>query len=763
MQLVGELEDIIFRNDTNSYTVASFIVHSMDESISNSEQMSLEDQGIKFARELSTVFETTIVGFLPFINPGDNLKLVGKFVTHPDYGEQFKVETFEKVMPQTLDALERYLGNGLIKGVGKATARKIVKEFGEDTIEVIKAYPEKLVKIKGITPEKAIEISESFNESWDMWQIVGFLDKFGIGAQSAQSIYKTLGANTIEKIQNDPYILEDCGVKVDFAQIDKMALSIGIERTSLRRIGSGIIHALNLATYNGHTCVLESNLISFTMQLLGVSEDDVINGLVDLKAKDKIAEEDRESMVTVDGVTEFRQVTWVYLKNYFDAELNIARKIKALQESENLKKFANVDKRIKQVSELPPSEKQIEAIHLVNDNNVAIITGGPGTGKTTIIKTLIELYESIGKKTVLCAPTGRAAKRMTEATGKEAKTLHRLLEINKIGEEKPNPDLNVAPIDADVIIIDEMSMVDLFLMNYCLNGIFKGTKLVMVGDVDQLASVGPGCVLKDLIDSGKVPYIALNKIFRQAAKSKIIVNAHKVNEGINFIEEKSSNDETINDFEFDNQTNPQVAQSMILANYDFDTQIITPTKKGDLGTRTLNELIQKRYNPEDEKKHEKKFGSVIFREGDKVMQTKNNYDIEWTKRNATFGFEVEYGSGIFNGEMGIIENIDRDGTIEIRFEDGKVANYVTQDLEQIEHCFAITIHKSQGSEFEKVLMPILGAAPMLLTRNVLYTGMTRAKNKLTIIGSSNTIEFMIKNTDSKKRNSGLKFKLEQVL
>ena len=734
MELTGEVESIIYKNDSNGYTIAA---------------MNVDNE------------EIVVTGYLPFVNKGDSLKVVGKFVIHPDYGEQFKVETFEKVLPQTEEALEKYLGNGIIKGVGPATAKKIVKKFGKSTIEVMKIEPEKLAQIRGITKEKAIEISESFIENWELWQIVSFLEKFGIGSESAQKIYKELGTDTINKIEEDPYILEDVGVRVEFSRIDSLALSIGIERNSIRRIDSGIIHALNLATYNGHSCVLEPNLITYVVQLLGVSDEDVIDGLKDLRSKEKIYLEEREEIATIDGKTEMAIQTWVYLDAYYKAEINIAQKIKGLIESSNINRIPNIETRIKKVSDITPSEKQKEAIKMINENNVSIITGGPGTGKTTIIKTIIDLYKSIGKKTVLCAPTGRAAKRMTEATGEEAQTLHRLLEIRRIGDDKPNPDLSVAPIDANVVIIDEMSMVDMFLINYVMNAVFKGTKLVLVGDVDQLQSVGPGKVLKDFIQSKKIAYIALNKIFRQAAKSKIIVNSHKVNEGIDFIGEIDDDGSEIDDFEFISELNIKNAQEKILDLYSLSTQIITPTKKGELGTHALNKLIQERFNPEEPKKSEKNFGSVVFREGDKVMQTKNNYDIEWAKSQ---GLTMEHGMGIFNGEMGIIDEIDTyNSQIQIKFEDGKIAIYEYSDLEQIEHCFAITVHKSQGSEFDSVIMPILNAAPMLLTRNVLYTGMTRAKNKLTIIGNQKTVEFMINNINSKKRNSGLKFKIQSIM
>ncbi len=728
-ELTGEVEDIIYKNEINGYTIASFYMKNSN---------------------------TVIVGYLPFVNKGDNLKVTGKFVNHPEYGEQFKVDIFEKIMPQTLDALERYLANGIIKGVGPATASKIVKKFGEATIEIMKNEPEELTKIKGITKTKAIEISESFIENWELWQIVGFLEKFGLGAESAQTIYKKLGADTINKIEQDPYILGELSLKVDFKQIDKMALKIGIEKNNLRRIGSGIRHALNLASLNGHACVLEANLITYVVNLLGISEEDVLDGIKDLRAKEQIALEQREELATVKGKTELCVQDWIYLIDYYKTEKNIANQIINLEKADNIKEIKDIDSKIKKVSTIKLSAKQKEAINCINENNVTVITGGPGTGKTTIIKTIIDLFKDEGKKVVLCAPTGRATKRMTEATGEEAKTLHRLLEIGKLSDDKPNPDIDITPVDGDVIIIDEVSMVDMFLMNYLLKAIYKGTKLILVGDIDQLPSVGPGSVLKDIIESKRVPFVTLNKIFRQAAKSKIIVNSHKVNDGIDFFEETDVDEDTLDDFDFIPKNNIKEIQEMILDMYTKDTQIITPTKKGDLGTKTLNKLLQEKYNPYEDYKQEKKFGDNIFREGDKIMQTKNNYDITWVKG-------VEINSGIFNGEMGQIIEIDnQDGKIKIKFDDDKIAIYETADLEQLEHSYAITVHKSQGSEFNEVIFPIVQVAPVLLTRNVLYTGMTRAKNRLVIIGNKSAVEFMINNVNTKKRNTGLKYKLQNL-
>ena len=742
MEIKGEITDIIYKNEINSYTIGVFRT---------------EEE------------ETTIVGYLPFINVGDNLKINGVFVEHQEYGRQFKIDTFEKIMPETLDSLERYLANGMIKGVGPATARKIIETFGEDTINVFKFEPQKLSVIKGITEEKAISIAEEFITNWELWQLVGFIEKFGIGPQSAEKIYKTLGANAIEEIQANPYILVDLVNKVDFMQIDKMALDIGIEIDNDKRIRSGIKHALKLATYNGHCAVLFENLVEFVKNLLGVSEDLIEENIISLKAKGDIIIEDRK-------IDEEKLEEWVYIDYYYNAELNIAEKIIKLDKAKNVKKINSFEKKIRQAEKetnMELSEKQLEAVRDINERNVCVITGGPGTGKTTIIKTVLEIYKKEGKKVVLCAPTGRAAKRMTETTGEEAKTLHRLLELAKIVSEDGqniNIDLPITPIDADVIIVDEVSMVDVFLMNYLLKGIYQGTKLVLVGDIDQLPSVGPGNVLKDIINSEKITTIRLNKIFRQAAKSKIIINAHKVNEGNSFIGAEYD-ENVLEDFFYISENNKTKILDNIISlstgrlkkygDYDFlkNIQVITPTKKGELGTKELNKILQEKINPFETDKAEKRYGDVIFRENDRIMQIKNNYDIYWERHLD----EVESGSGVFNGEFGTILKIyENEKQIKIKFDDEKIAWYTFADLEQIEHAYAITVHKSQGSEFDVVLMPISQSSPMLLTRNLLYTGMTRAKKLLIILGNKNIVEYMINNTDSKKRNTGLKYKLEKI-
>lgn len=670
MEIKGEVAEIIYKNEVNGYCIAVF--ETEEES-------------------------TTIVGYLPFVNKNDTLEVTGKFVEHQEYGRQFKVETFKKVMPETLDSLERYLANGLIKGIGPATAKKIVDTFGKETINVFKLEPERLSQIKGISKDKALEIAQEFVENWELWQLVSYLEKFGLGPQSAQGIYKKLGENAIEKIEADPYVLVELSNKVDFVQIDKMALKIGMEYDNEKRIRNGIKYALLRVTYNGHCAVLYENLVDFARELLGVSEDAIDSSLINMKAKEEIYIEERGNE------------DWIYLSTYYKAEKNIAEKLIELREYKNINAIENLDRKLKKIEKtqkIELSDKQKEAVKLVNDNNVCVITGGPGTGKTTIIKSIIDIYKEEELKITLCAPTGRAAKRMTEATGEEAKTLHRVLEIGKFAsEDEINPDLLVTPIDANVVIIDEASMIDLFLMNYLMKALYSGTKLILVGDENQLPSVGPGNVLKDIIASEKVPVVTLNKIFRQAAKSKIILNSHKVNEGESFIGIKQENEEELlQDFFFIQENNKENIIKQIVSlctgrlerygNYDFikNIQVITPTKKGNLGTKELNQVIQSNVNPFETTKKEKKFGDTIFRQGDRIMQIKNNYDIFWERDGKT----NEAGSGVFNGEFGTIIDINEmDKEIVIKFDDDKKAWYSYADLDQIEHAYAITVHKAQ--------------------------------------------------------------------
>ncbi len=740
-EIEGVLTEIIYQNEVNSYVVGIF---------------ETEEEQI------------TVVGYLPFIKKGDTLKIIGKFVEHKDYGEQFKIETFEKLMPQTLGALEAYLANGNIKGVGPATASKIVNKFGEDTIHVLKFEPQKLAQIRGITKDKAIEISESFIENWEVWQIVGFLERFGIGAESAKKVYDLLGINAIAEIEADPYILIDISRGVDFKQIDQMAIELGIEKENQKRVKSGIKYALIKITYNGHCCTLKENLIEYVKTLLNVNEATIENGIINLKVNDEIVVENRNGE------------EWIYLYSFYNAENQIARNILELDKYRNVKKVSNIEKELNLVekrTDIILSEKQKEAIRAINDNNVTIITGGPGTGKTTIIKSIIEIYKQKKYKIVLCAPTGRAAKRMTETTGEEASTLHRLLEIGKVDEEslfKKDNEYQGAPIDGDIIIVDEVSMVDMFIMSYLLDCIYKGTKLILVGDCDQLPSVGPGSVLKDLIASERIVTVHLDKIFRQAAKSKIIVNAHRVNNGKKFIskEDPEMEEDSKQDFFFIKENNQEKVLEQVLSlcngrlkkfgDYDFfeSIQVLSPTKKGLLGTKEMNKALQEELNPHREGEAEKNSMGAIFRIGDRIMQIKNNYDMYWEKKNEG---EVEVGNGVFNGETGTILNInEKEKNICVKFDDDKYVWYEFNDLEQIEHSYCITIHKAQGSEFDVVIMIVPQAAPMLLTRNLLYTGLTRAKKLLIVIGNERVIDYMINNVDSKKRNTGLEFKMKNM-
>lgn len=739
MELTGQLTEIIYQNEVNSYLIG--ILETEEDTI-------------------------TIVGYMPFLVEGDYIKVIGNFVTHKEYGMQFKVETFEKIMPKTLESLEKYLSNGTIKGIGPATAKKIVKLFGEDTINVFKFEPEKLTQIKGITKDKAIEMAQCFVENWELWQIVGFLDNFGISPANAKNIFKKLGTQTIEEIEENPYILIDLVKGVDFAKLDKYALENGFDINNYKRIKCGIKYSLLKITYNGHCCALKENLIKYVKDLLKVEEDDIEHCLIDLNVKEEIVIEKRE------------EENWVYSKELYEAEANIASKLIVLDSAKNIKKISGFNEeleKIEKVGNIKLSSKQKEAIQAVNSNNVVIITGGPGTGKTTIIKNVIEIYKTHGKKVVLCAPTGRAAKRMTEMTGEEAKTLHRLLEIGKIEKENEFTIMNyeVAPIDADIIIVDEASMVDIYLMNYLLNGIYQGTKLILVGDTDQLPSVGPGSVLKDIINSERIKTIFLDEIFRQAAQSKIIVNSHRVNDGEYFLEKEEQTDLKDDFFYIKEKSQEAMFVQLIslckgrlenFGNYNFfeNIQILSPTKKGILGTKELNKKLQEELNPSDDKKNEKKVGDIIFREGDRVMQVKNNYDIYWEKGN-TLSLNYETGTGIFNGEIGKIVKIDFiNKQIKILFDDEKEAWYAFSDMDQIEHAYAITVHKAQGSEFDVVIVVVTQSSAMLLTRNLLYTGLTRAKKLLILIGNDNVVKFMIQNADTKIRNTGLEYKLKMI-
>lgn len=578
--------------------------------------------------------------------------------------------------------------------------QKIIDKFGEETLTVFKFEPLRLAEIKGISKDKAYEIGEEFNEKWEVWQIVSFLEQFGIGANNSKKVYDALGVNAVEKIQENPYCLVDIVYGINFNNIDRIAMQIGIPLDSDYRIKSGIKYALLVASYNGNTCVEKENLLQYVESILDVDKERIEENLINLNIASEI------------HIIKKDELDWVFLEPLYKAEKNIAERLLILRDSNNTKQMKDFQKEIKKhekLIDIELSEKQFDAIMQINENNVCIITGGPGTGKTTIIKCVIDIYKEQKKKVVLCAPTGRAAKRMSETTGEDAKTIHRLLEIGKFEEDKlGSVDTDITPIDADILVVDEMSMVDVFLMNYLVKATYLGTKVIFVGDPNQLPSVGPGSILKDLIDSKEFATVHLDKIFRQAAKSKIIVNAHNVNNGINFVGKKDYEEDSKEDFFYINESNQDKMLYQVLSlskerlknygDYDFFTniQVLTPTKKGKMGTKELNKSLQEHLNPKIDEIEEKAYGDTIFREGDRVMQIKNNYDIYWEKCSRNNLRTYEAGTGVFNGEIGRIIKIDtKERQIQIEFDDGKVSWYAFSDLDQLELAYAITIHKAQ--------------------------------------------------------------------
>ncbi len=718
MELKGQIESIVYHNEENGYTVCNLEVNN----------------------ELITT-----VGYMPFISIGDIIKVEGSLINHAVYGEQFKLNSFEKIMPQTISEVEKYLGSGIIKGVGPATAKKIVSKFGEETVNVIRFEPYKLAVISGITSSKATQISDEFSREWQLWQIVIFLQKYNIGATNASRVYKELGISAIDKIKDNPYILLNILYGISFDTIDKMAMSLGVDYNSNFRIESGIKYALSLSSKNGNTCSSIEDVVGFVANILNVSSDMVQSSLEVLNNNKEI----------------YMENGFVALDNYYEAEDAISRKV-IMMCNDTVKKCINIDLKIKDIEKdfkIELSKEQKDAIKMIFNNRISIVTGGPGTGKTTIIKTILKLIELEKMDVVLCAPTGRAAKRITETTGEEAKTLHRLLSLGKTEEEGISINYDVPKLDQDIVIVDEVSMVDTILMHFLFKSIKDKTRLVLIGDSDQLPSVGPGNVLKDLIDSDFVPVTKLTQIYRQIEESDIVLNAHKINEG-----KRINLDSKDGDFFFMTGNNlvSQIAELVskrlkAYGNYDMfnDIQVLTPTKKGESGTKLLNRELQNILNPKNALKNEKEYGSVIYREGDKVMQIKNNYDLVWESIDGK-----NYGSGIYNGDIGVIHKIT-DDIIQVVFDNDRLVNYDTSSLEELEHAFAITVHKSQGSEFPVVIMPIIPGPPMLYTRNLLYTGVTRAKELLIIIGNKNTVFNMIDNNNIKRRNTGLKYKLEK--
>lgn len=727
----GIVEEIVFANEINGYTVCE----------------------IKWDSE-----SVTAVGYMPFISVGETLKVSGKMVVHPDYGEQLKVENYEKLLPQTVDAIEKYLASGVLKGIRKATASKIVSRFGEEALDVIQFRPHLLSEIKGISLEKANKIGQAFNEQQGLRNVIMFFQEYGISPAYSTKIYRAFGDKAIEEVKENPYKLTDEAIGIGFKIVDRLAVSLGIDPASKYRICSGIKYVLSQGALNGHTFLPDNILKEYTSNLLDVRIDSIEDSLVKLLLDKSIYMEKGE---TYDKI---------YLGAFYNAELGVCKRLIELSSIEFRGDLDNFEERIEEIQTeegIILAENQKTAIREALVNGVAVITGGPGTGKTTIIKSIIKLLVKEGFEVALAAPTGRAAKRMTEATGFEAKTIHRLLEIGYSGDnsEVLFAKTEANPVEADVIIIDEMSMVDILLMNHLLKAIMPGTRLILVGDVDQLPSVGAGSVLKDIINSGVIKTVRLTEIFRQAEESMIIVNAHRINKGeppyLNIKEKdfffmpRRMGEDIVN-------TIVELCSKRLPASYGYDPmkqiQILTPMRKGITGVNNLNMELQKSLNPSGRNKNEKVFKDFTFREGDRVMQTKNNYNLRWEK----VGINASEGVGVFNGDLGIIQKIDLDEQkVTVLFDDEKTVDYDYSILDELEPAYAITIHKSQGSEFPVVIIPLFQGPQILLTRNLLYTAITRAKNLVILVGYQRVLADMVENERETLRHSGLLEKLRK--
>ena len=731
----GYVEHIVFHNNDNGYTVFQLV--SEEE-------------------------ELTCVGLFSVLAEGELVQVSGYMKEHPLYGEQLQVEQYELLAPEDETAMERYLGSGAIKGIGAAMAARIVRRFKGDTFRIIEEEPERLAEVKGISEKKAIEISAQMEEKKDLRQAMMFLTQYGISVPLAVKIYQQYGNRTYQVVEENPYRLADDISGIGFKIADEIASRIGIHTDSDYRIRSGLLYVLLQATGEGHTCLPKEDLLHRASALLGVEEEQMETQLMNLCMDRKLVMKEQNGKVMV------------WYGQYYYMELNVAKMLHDLnlecemEESQIVKKLSKVEKQ----ASITLDEMQRKAVVEAVKNGVLVITGGPGTGKTTTINAIIRYFETEDMEILLAAPTGRAAKRMTEATGWEAVTIHRLLELSGV----PSDDRSTAsferneenPLEADVIIIDEMSMVDIFLMNALLKAVSVGTRLILVGDINQLPSVGPGCVLKDIIRAGSCPVVQLTRIFRQASQSDIIVNAHKINRG-----EHVTLDNKSRDFFFLQRQDPNVILRVVLALVQekmpryvdarpTDIQVLTPMRKGSLGVENLNEMLQRYLNPPSPEKNEKETARGRFREGDKVMQIKNNYQIEWEARNR-YGIAIDKGTGIFNGDMGIVQQIDLLAeTMEVLFDDYRTVTYSFQMLEELELAYAVTIHKSQGSEYPAVVIPLLTGPRMLMNRNLLYTAVTRARSCVTLVGSPETFAQMIDNASEQTRYSGLYDRIREV-
>ena len=737
--VTGYIDHIIFRNEDNGYTVMVL-------------------KGVKDEDEL------TCVGTFPVITQGASIEAEGSFIQHPVYGKQFQAVRLTEKMPEDAMAMERYLGSGAIKGIGAALAGRIVRHFGSDTLRIVEEEPERLAEIKGISEKKAHEIAIQIAEKFEMRKVMMFLQKYGISLNLGAKIYQKYGDSVYSVLQENPYRLADDISGVGFKIADEIAYRIGIHTDSDYRIKSGLSYTLLQAGGEGHVYLPKEELFKRAEQLLGVDASYMEKHLVDLSMERKIIQKEEKGQVLV------------YPAQYYYLELNTARMLRELDidcpEDEE-----RVERRISQIQKETGTvldEMQEKAVKEAAGHGLLVLTGGPGTGKTTTINAIIRFFESEGAELRLAAPTGRAAKRMTEATGYEAQTIHRMLELTGMPEDdrEGQPvhfERNAEnPLEADVIIIDEMSMVDIHLMHSLLMAVTAGTRLILVGDENQLPSVGPGNVLRDIIRSGQFPVVELKKIFRQASESDIVVNAHKINRG----EQVEINNKS-RDFFFLKRYNADIIIRVVIALIQeklpkyveakpFEIQVLTPMRKGLLGVERLNQILQRYLNPPDPSKKEKEIGQGLFREGDKVMQIRNNYQLEWEVRGR-YGIPVDKGVGVFNGDTGIIRMINEFAELaEVEFEDGRYAQYTFKQLDELELAYAVTIHKSQGSEYPAVIIPILSGPRMLMNRNLLYTAVTRARKCVTVVGSEETFREMINNEKQQRRYSSLDRRIQEA-
>ena len=737
--ITGYIDHIIFRNEDNGYTV--MVLKGVSE----------ED-------------ELTCVGSFPVVTQGASVELEGNFTQHPVYGKQFQAVRLTEKMPEDALAMERYLGSGAIKGIGAALAGRIVRHFGDDTFQIVENEPERLSEVKGISEKKAREIAMQIAEKSDMRKAMMFLQKYGISLNLGAKIYQKYGDSVYSVLQENPYRLADDISGVGFKIADEIAYRIGIHTDSDYRIKSGMVYTLLQATGEGHVYLPKDELFQRAAELLGVDSSYMEKHLVDLAMDRKIVQKEQGDQILI------------YPAQYYYLELNTARMLRELDifcpEDEKI-----VERRIVQIEKETGTvldEMQKKAVQEAAGHGLLILTGGPGTGKTTTINAIIRYFEGEGAEIRLAAPTGRAAKRMTEATGYEAQTIHRLLELSGMPEDgrEGQPihfERNAEnPLETDVIIIDEMSMVDIHLIHSLLMAVTAGTRLILVGDENQLPSVGPGNVLRDIIRSGQFPVVELKKIFRQASESDIVVNAHKINKG----EPVEINNKS-RDFFFLKRYDADIIIRVVIALIQeklpkyveakpFEIQVLTPMRKGLLGVERLNQILQRYLNPPDASKKEKEIGQGLFREGDKVMQVRNNYQLEWEIRGR-YGIPIEKGVGVFNGDTGIIKTINEFAeTAEIEFEDGRWAEYSFKQLDELELAYAVTIHKSQGSEYPAVIIPLLSGPRMLMNRNLLYTAVTRARKCVTVVGSEETFRDMIRNEKQQRRYSSLDQRIQET-